>query len=144
MEGGEIYMLMNRKGFTLVELLMVVIIIGILVTLAVPNYYKSIERAKGGKAKGAMDVIKKASIQYRALEDIYPAGLDDMLDCEIPAGMAAAATFDDGDWVYSLAANTATTLDIVATRNAGEHTGDTLTMDQDGDVVNSAAGNEWD
>ncbi|MCP4649306.1 MAG: type II secretion system protein [PVC group bacterium] len=136
--------MINKKGFTLVELLMVVIIIGILVTIAVPNYFRSIERAKGGKAKAAIDVIRKASIQYRALNDTFPpTDITELDGMEIPGNMTAATPFDDGDWQYTVSGD-ATTVSIVATRNAGEHSTETLTMDVDGTITNSATPNEWD
>ena len=69
---------MKRKGFTLVELLMVVIIIGILVTLAVPNYYKSIERTKGAKAKANLKTIRDAETIYRNMNDTYTTILTDL------------------------------------------------------------------
>jgi len=135
---------MNRKGFTLVELLMVVIIIGILVTLAVPNYYRSVERAKAGKAKAAMDAIRKAELQYRGAHDDYTAVLSpDLEDFDLPQDLAADG--DDGDWAYGVApAGDGATMLITATRNAGPHTGDTVTMDQDGLYTNVGGHAEWD
>jgi prepilin-type N-terminal cleavage/methylation domain-containing protein len=46
----------NRKGFTLMELVVVVMILGILASMAVPYYYKSIEttRAEDSVALGHM------------------------------------------------------------------------------------------
>ena len=132
---------MSKKGFTLVELLMVVIIIGILVTLAVPNYYRSVERAKAGKAKAAMDGIRKAELQYRAFNDEYTATLDpDLTDFDLPGDLQDG---NDSDWTYTITQNTTDTLEITATRDNGPHAGDTVTMDQDGTYTNVAGHAEW-
>ncbi len=141
---------MNKKGFTLVELLMVVIIIGILVTLAVPNYYRSIERAKAGKAKAAMDAIRKAQMQYRAYNDTYiaiAAGADyetPLARYDLPASLN---TGNDGDWSYATEAGTGTggladSIIITATRLNGPHD-NTLLMDQDGAMANPDGIEEW-
>ncbi len=41
---------MNMKGFTLVELLAVVVIVGVLASIALPQYTKSVERARAAEA----------------------------------------------------------------------------------------------
>ena len=43
----------NKKGFTLVEILTVVIIIGILSALALPQYRRVVERARATEAMAA-------------------------------------------------------------------------------------------
>ncbi len=48
----------NRKGFTLIELLIAVIIVGILSSIALPNYTRSVEKAR---ATEAMNIIKAAN-----------------------------------------------------------------------------------
>lgn len=137
---------MNRKGFTLVELLMVVIIIGILVTLAVPSYYKSIERTKGSKAKASLRTITNAQVQYRALHDTYCATADiaNLADVDLPADLIA---LDDGDWTYDCAAVTLINSDVTttATRKAGPYVGGQVSMDQDGTYDNAAGAGpqEW-
>lgn len=132
---------MNKKGFTLVELLMVVIIIGILVTLAVPNYYRSVERAKGGKAKAAMDAMRKANLQYRAYNDAFATDPADLQDFDLPEDLLDGADAQT-DWAYSIAGDESTML-ITATRTGGPNDGGTMTMDQDGVIDNSGGAPEW-
>jgi len=133
---------MNKKGFTLVELLMVVIIIGILVTLAVPNYYKTIERAKAAKAKATLDLLRKAELQYQLLYDDFTSNLPelDLVDTAI-----TPSTSNDNDWTYATLATAGDpqTFVATATRTGGGGDGSTITIDQDGTVVNGGMA-EWD
>ncbi|MFH1459843.1 MAG: prepilin-type N-terminal cleavage/methylation domain-containing protein [Candidatus Omnitrophota bacterium] len=132
---------MKRKGFTLVELLMVVIIIGILVTIAVPSYFRSIERTKGGKAKAGLRAITNAQIQYRALQDQFTAAYADLTDVDLPDDYLDG---DDGDWTYASVA-TPSTVVTTASRIAGPYSGQMVTMDQDGTYDNAAGAGpqEW-
>ena len=53
------------KGFTLVELLVVVLIIGVLAAIAVPQYRKALERARGREAMGLVKTMFDAQQYYK-------------------------------------------------------------------------------
>ena len=53
----------NNKGFTLVEILVVIAIIGILAVVAVPSLFKNIEKAKIAEFRGRYKHIKKRCIK---------------------------------------------------------------------------------
>ena len=61
----------NRKGFTLVELMIVVAIIGILAAIAVPNFVSMQYRSKRAEIPSNVDGIKTAQIAYDAAFDTY-------------------------------------------------------------------------
>lgn len=55
---------MNKKGFTLAELMVVVMVIGILATIAFPRYQRLVEKARGAEAKRILGQIRDAEIAY--------------------------------------------------------------------------------
>lgn len=60
----------NEKGFTLVELMVVVVIIGILVAIAVPVYNQVTARAERGACEANLRTIDGAIQQYLMVEDL--------------------------------------------------------------------------
>lgn len=68
----------DRAGFTLLELMTVVTIIGILATLAIPNYELSIKKARETALKQALFVLRDVIDQYRADHGKYPKDLNDL------------------------------------------------------------------
>ncbi len=128
----------NKKGFTLVELLMVVIIIGVLVTIAIPNYTRAVERSKGGKAKGTLDAIRKAELQYRGINDNYTNTLGDLTTVDLPYNAITA----DSDWSYAASAATASIVTMTATRRNGPYSSSTIVINHNGEV-SIAGGTPW-
>jgi len=56
----------NRKGFTLVELMIVVAIIGILAAIAIPNFLNFRLKAKTSEAKSNLGAIRTSEVAYFA------------------------------------------------------------------------------
>ncbi|KAF1086574.1 Type II secretion system protein G precursor [Sporotomaculum syntrophicum] len=70
------YALKNRKGFTLVELMVVVVIIGILVAIAVPVYNNVTEKAEKNACAATVRTLNGASSMYNANEGSFPTDVD--------------------------------------------------------------------
>jgi general secretion pathway protein G len=63
----------NSRGFTLLELLVVVVIIGLLAAFVAPKYFNQIGRSKVQIAKAQMESFEKALDQYRIDTGHYPS-----------------------------------------------------------------------
>src|SRR5438067_8194876 len=73
----------RNRGFTLVELAVVIIIIGILAAFAVPRFLDSVERSKAGEAFNYLSAIRTAQERYQIRMCTY---CDDLtkLDIQMP------------------------------------------------------------
>ena len=64
-------LLRNKKGFTLVELMVVVIIVGILAAVAVPLYRANVRRAMSSEGQAIVGSIRTAQRIYFAEHSVY-------------------------------------------------------------------------
>ena len=61
----------SQKGFTLIELMIVVAIIGILAAIAIPNFMRFQAKSKQSEAKMSLGAIGTTAEAYRAEKDTY-------------------------------------------------------------------------
>jgi prepilin-type N-terminal cleavage/methylation domain-containing protein len=75
----------NQKGFTMIELMVVVVIVGILAAIAIPLYGKYVKNAKTTEATGRMGEIITAQKAYAMENGLYTtatAGVVDLRDSD--------------------------------------------------------------
>ena len=106
------------NGFTLIELMIAVSIVGILASIAIPNYRQYIVKAKRGEAEAALVTLANAMEQWRiqnngsylgaAVNNSYPAS---------PAIFSTVVPISGGKTTYNLtiSAAAATTYTLTAT-----------------------------
>jgi prepilin-type N-terminal cleavage/methylation domain-containing protein len=78
----RIYKMMkrNNKGFTLVELMVVLLIIGILVAIAIPIYNKTQENAQKRACQSNLRTLDGAAAQYYAANETWPGNVNDLVN----------------------------------------------------------------
>ncbi|MEK7859660.1 MAG: prepilin-type N-terminal cleavage/methylation domain-containing protein [Elusimicrobiota bacterium] len=98
----------RTSGFTLIELLVVVLIIGILAAIAVPQYFKVVEKGKFAEVMQWVSGLKGAQERYLAKNGVYATSLtvfDVSLGAMTKYTAAAPAATTTPSWSITMARN---------------------------------------
>jgi len=66
----------SSQGYTLIELLVVVLIVGILASIAIPQYFKVVEKSRIAEAMSLVSSIKSSEERYMANGGLYTANFN--------------------------------------------------------------------
>lgn len=113
----------SKKGFTLIELMIVVAIIGVLAAIAIPAYRDYVKRARMSEVLNAFDAIATGANEYHSVLGFFPSQSYGANNLAFFAEEYAAVTLNNfGDSTYSIAiaANFNPNLDLTLLGDEGE------------------------
>lgn len=69
----------SARGFTLIELIVVMAIVALLAGIAAPRYFASLDRAKANSLRSSLAVMRDALDKYAADKGRYPDSLEQLV-----------------------------------------------------------------
>jgi len=112
---------MNKKAFTLLELLVVVLIIGILAAIALPQYKLAVGKTKFSELKTITKALAGASQRYFLSHGVYTDNMNSLdIDPNIPNDIYCYIWTNEEDKLYCGRKIFGYTLRLYASKNTGQ------------------------
>ena len=68
-----------RRGFTLIELMVVMAIVAVLLTIAAPRYFNHLDRAREATLRQTLAVVRDAIDKFHGDTNSYPDGIEELV-----------------------------------------------------------------
>jgi type IV pilus assembly protein PilE len=107
-----------RGGFTLIELMAIVVVIGILAVVALPGFLDSIRKGRRAEAVAALTQVQQAQERWRANNGSY-ADNDKLTPAPADGGLGISATTTSGYYGLALSDVSASGYTVTATAKSG-------------------------
>jgi type IV pilus assembly protein PilE len=112
-------------GFTLIELMITLAIVGVLAMIAVPAYFDQIRKSRRGEATTVLSAVQQAQERWRANCTSYTTNLtaavsaSGVATCDAALGLGMAASTPSGRYVISVPAASASAYQVTAVAATG-------------------------
>lgn len=129
----------DKKHFTLLELILVVVIIAILAAIAMPLYYKAITKSVVSKAKHGINLVAQAEKLLKTEAGVYAsvaAGQVDPTIGEPVTGVNLKDLDTDIEWTFTVDVGASNI--IIARKKRNPYSGSTVTYNLDNGIMTVA------
>jgi Tfp pilus assembly protein PilE len=123
----------KRRGISLLELTIVTVIIGVLVTMSIPSFQRGLEQSRADLAAANLRSIWSAQRLYWIDNRTYAPDLDTLAS----AGLLDSAVSAQSNYEIEITSADATTFSATASRSSNARWNGTFTIDQSGVVTGS-------